>query len=69
MMKRTLDLVNNPNPDLKGDIILMHDSGGDRSNAVAFLPILIDTHAGQGLSVRAGVGADVPDTRRGKQAC
>jgi cellulose synthase/poly-beta-1,6-N-acetylglucosamine synthase-like glycosyltransferase/peptidoglycan/xylan/chitin deacetylase (PgdA/CDA1 family) len=48
MMKRTLELVNNPNEDLRGNIILMHDSGGDRSNAVAFLPQLIDTMRARG---------------------
>jgi len=48
MMKRTLDLVYNSNPDLKGNIILMHDSGGDRSNAVQFLPLLIDTMRAKG---------------------
>jgi len=48
MMKRTLDLVYNSNPDLAGNIILMHDSGGDRSNAVKFLPQLIDTMRAKG---------------------
>ena len=48
MMKRTLELVNNSNEDLKGNIILMHDSGGDRSNAIAFLPQLIDTMRAKG---------------------
>jgi cellulose synthase/poly-beta-1,6-N-acetylglucosamine synthase-like glycosyltransferase/peptidoglycan/xylan/chitin deacetylase (PgdA/CDA1 family) len=48
MMQRTLNLVNNSNPDLKGDIVLMHDSGGDRSNTVKFLPLLIDTMRAKG---------------------
>jgi cellulose synthase/poly-beta-1,6-N-acetylglucosamine synthase-like glycosyltransferase/peptidoglycan/xylan/chitin deacetylase (PgdA/CDA1 family) len=69
MMKRTLDLVNNPNPDLKGNIILMHDSGGDRSNAVAFLPILIDTMRAKGYEFVpvSNLMCNVPG--RGKQSC
>jgi len=42
MMKRVLEAVNNPNPELRGTIILLHDSGGDRSATVALLPGLID---------------------------
>jgi cellulose synthase/poly-beta-1,6-N-acetylglucosamine synthase-like glycosyltransferase/peptidoglycan/xylan/chitin deacetylase (PgdA/CDA1 family)/spore germination protein YaaH len=34
--------ITNPNADFRGNVILMHDSGGDRSATVAFLPILID---------------------------
>jgi peptidoglycan/xylan/chitin deacetylase (PgdA/CDA1 family) len=33
-----------------GTIILMHDGGGDRSNTVAALPIIIDTLRAQGYS-------------------
>ena len=38
MMKRTLAAVHAKNPDVRGNIMLMHDSGGDRSETVAVLP-------------------------------
>jgi peptidoglycan-N-acetylglucosamine deacetylase len=34
--------ITNPNDDFRGNIILLHDSGGDRAATVEFLPILID---------------------------
>ncbi len=42
MMQRILAAVNDPNPELRGNVILLHDSGGDRSATVALLPGLID---------------------------
>ena len=42
--------VTDPNPDARGNIILMHDSGGDRSQTVKLLPVLIDTLRAQGYS-------------------
>jgi cellulose synthase/poly-beta-1,6-N-acetylglucosamine synthase-like glycosyltransferase/peptidoglycan/xylan/chitin deacetylase (PgdA/CDA1 family) len=69
MMQRTLDLVNNPNPDLRGNIILMHDSGGDRSNAVAFLPTLIDTMRAKGYTFVPLSDLICPVASRGKPAC
>ncbi|MGC9953779.1 MAG: glycosyltransferase [Rhizomicrobium sp.] len=42
MMQRVLKAVNDPNPELRGNIILLHDSGGDRSGTVAVLSELID---------------------------
>jgi len=69
MMKRTLDLVNNPNPDLRGNIILMHDSGGDRSNAVAFLPILIDTMRAKGYQFVPVSDLMCRVATRGKPSC
>ncbi|HEU4548097.1 MAG TPA: glycosyltransferase [Rhizomicrobium sp.] len=50
MMKSVLRYVNHPNPDLRGNIILMHDSGGDRSRTLALLPVLIDRLRAQGYS-------------------
>ncbi len=69
MMKRTLDLVYNANDDLRGNIILMHDSGGDRSNAVKFLPQLIDTMRAKGWQFVpvSDLMCQVP--AKGKQAC
>lgn len=42
MMKSVLKSINDPNPDMRGNIILMHDGGGDRSPTVELLPQLID---------------------------
>ncbi len=42
MMQRVFKEVNDPNPEFRGNIILLHDSGGDRSQTVALLPELID---------------------------
>ncbi|HEX3756007.1 MAG TPA: glycosyltransferase [Rhizomicrobium sp.] len=50
MMRMVLRALNNPNPDLRGNIILMHDSGGDRSQTIALLPQLIDTLRARGYS-------------------
>jgi len=35
--------LNSPNPALRGNVILMHDSGGDRSKTLVLLPQLIDS--------------------------
>ncbi len=50
IVQRTLDQIHNPIPDYKGavNIILLHDAGGDRSQTVAALPILIDKLRAQG---------------------
>jgi cellulose synthase/poly-beta-1,6-N-acetylglucosamine synthase-like glycosyltransferase/peptidoglycan/xylan/chitin deacetylase (PgdA/CDA1 family)/spore germination protein YaaH len=48
--QRTLSQVNASNPEVRGNIILLHDSGGDRSATVAALPGLIDTLKAQGYS-------------------
>jgi peptidoglycan-N-acetylglucosamine deacetylase len=42
MMKLVEKSINNPNPELRGDIVLLHDSGGDRSQTIKLLPVLID---------------------------
>jgi peptidoglycan-N-acetylglucosamine deacetylase len=42
MIKSSLDAIQNPNPELRGNIVLLHDSGGDRSRTVAALGPLID---------------------------
>jgi cellulose synthase/poly-beta-1,6-N-acetylglucosamine synthase-like glycosyltransferase/peptidoglycan/xylan/chitin deacetylase (PgdA/CDA1 family) len=48
MMKDVLNEVASSNPDIRGNIILMHDSGGDRSQTIKLLPILIDTLRAKG---------------------
>ena len=56
---------NDPNPDLRGNIILLHDSGGDRTQTVKLLPDPDRHAAGAGLQLRAGVAswAASPATR------
>ena len=63
MMKNVMRAVNSPNPDLRGNIILMHDSGGDRAQTVALLPQLIDQMRARGyrfvpVSTLAGFSRD-----------
>jgi cellulose synthase/poly-beta-1,6-N-acetylglucosamine synthase-like glycosyltransferase/peptidoglycan/xylan/chitin deacetylase (PgdA/CDA1 family)/spore germination protein YaaH len=48
ILQRTLAGVHVTNPDLRGNIILFHDAGGDRSQTVAILPKIIDTLRAQG---------------------
>jgi cellulose synthase/poly-beta-1,6-N-acetylglucosamine synthase-like glycosyltransferase/peptidoglycan/xylan/chitin deacetylase (PgdA/CDA1 family)/spore germination protein YaaH len=48
ILQRTLAAVHSKNPDIRGNIILFHDAGGDRSQTVAALPKVIDTLRGQG---------------------
>jgi peptidoglycan-N-acetylglucosamine deacetylase len=50
MMKDVVREVEDPNPYVRGNIILLHDSGGDRSQTVALLPTLIDTMRAKGYS-------------------
>ncbi len=50
MMKDVVQEVEDPSPYVRGNIILLHDSGGDRSQTVALLPILIDTMRARGYS-------------------
>jgi len=48
MMEQVDRALNSPNPDLRGNVILMHDSGGDRSRTLALLPQLIDSLRARG---------------------
>jgi cellulose synthase/poly-beta-1,6-N-acetylglucosamine synthase-like glycosyltransferase/peptidoglycan/xylan/chitin deacetylase (PgdA/CDA1 family)/spore germination protein YaaH len=48
MMELVFRGLHHPNIDLRGNVILMHDSGGDRSQTIALLPVLIDTLRAQG---------------------
>src|SRR5262245_725302 len=50
IVQRVLKQVNDPSPENRGNIILLHDSGGDRSATVAALPDLIDRLKAQGYS-------------------
>ena len=51
MLQRTFKAITDPNPDFRGNIVLLHDSGGDRSATVAFLPLLIDQLRARGYQI------------------
>lgn len=50
MMNLVFKALYNPNPDLRGNVVLMHDSGGDRSKTLVLLPKLIDTLRAKGYT-------------------
>ncbi|HEX3429938.1 MAG TPA: glycosyltransferase [Rhizomicrobium sp.] len=50
ILERTLAAVRAKNPDLRANIILFHDAGGDRSQTVAALPKVIDALRAQGYT-------------------
>jgi len=50
MMKLVEKEIADPDPQLRGNVILMHDSGGDRSQTVKLLPVLIDRLRAEGYS-------------------
>ena len=50
IVQRVVSQVNDPNPETRGNIVLLHDFGGDRSATVAALPDLIDRLKAQGYS-------------------
>jgi len=63
IINRVLEQVSDPNPDIRGHVILLHDSGGDRSQTVAALPTLIDDLRAKGydlvtVSELAGLSRD-----------
>ena len=49
--RAVLEQVSDPNPDVRGHVILLHDSGGDRSQTVAALPGLIDALRAKGYDL------------------
>jgi cellulose synthase/poly-beta-1,6-N-acetylglucosamine synthase-like glycosyltransferase/peptidoglycan/xylan/chitin deacetylase (PgdA/CDA1 family) len=51
IISRTLAQVSNPNIEERGQIILLHDAGGDRSQTVAALPDLIDALRAKGFTI------------------
>jgi cellulose synthase/poly-beta-1,6-N-acetylglucosamine synthase-like glycosyltransferase len=50
IVQRVLAQINDPDPEKRGQIVLLHDGGGDRSKTVAALPALIDALRAQGLA-------------------
>jgi peptidoglycan/xylan/chitin deacetylase (PgdA/CDA1 family)/spore germination protein YaaH len=51
IISRTLTQIANPNPEERGQIVLLHDGGGDRSQTVAALPELIDALRAKGYEI------------------
>ena len=63
IVDRTLQRVGDNNPDTRGQVVLLHDSGGDRSATVAALPKLIHELRARGfrfvpVSELAGLSRD-----------
>ncbi len=63
IVSRTIAAVENTNPDERGDIVLLHDAGGNRAETVAALPQIIDGLRARGyqivqLSELAGLSRD-----------
>jgi len=48
IVQRVIEQVTDPNPDIRGHVILLHDSGGDRSQTIEALPKLIDALRAKG---------------------
>lgn len=51
MIRRVVAAIHSKNPEARGSMILLHDSGGDRSQTVAMLPGLIDRLRAQGYQL------------------
>ena len=49
IVQRTIDRAMDSNPETRGEIILLHDSGGDRSATIAALPKLIEQLKARGF--------------------
>ena len=73
IVQRTIDRLADTSPETGGQIVLLHDSGGDRSRTIAALPNLIDAIRAHGyklVTVSELVGmspaAAMPPTRAEK---
>ena len=63
IVNRVIEQVTDPNPAISGHVVLLHDSGGDRSQTVAALPRIIDSLRAKGydfvpISELAGLSRD-----------
>jgi peptidoglycan-N-acetylglucosamine deacetylase len=72
IVKRTIESATNPDPDSRGQVVLLHDGGGDRSQTLAALPRLITDLRAKGfkfvtISDLAGLSKDqaMPPVARG----
>ena len=51
IVSRVMEQIADTNPETRGQIILLHDAGGDRSQTVKALPTLIDQLRAKGLQI------------------
>jgi cellulose synthase/poly-beta-1,6-N-acetylglucosamine synthase-like glycosyltransferase/peptidoglycan/xylan/chitin deacetylase (PgdA/CDA1 family) len=51
IVKRIMDRMSDTNPETHGQVVLLHDAGGDRSRTVAALPRIIDGLRAKGLDI------------------
>src|SRR6185503_19821220 len=63
IVSRTLDRAGDTNPETRGQVVLLHDAGGDRSATIAALPRLIEQLKARGfrfvaVSELAGLSID-----------
>jgi cellulose synthase/poly-beta-1,6-N-acetylglucosamine synthase-like glycosyltransferase/peptidoglycan/xylan/chitin deacetylase (PgdA/CDA1 family)/spore germination protein YaaH len=68
MLRSVFASLHSKNVDARGSMILLHDSGGDRSQTVAMLPVLIDRLRAQGyklvpVSELAGISREQANPR------
>ena len=51
IVQRIMDRMADTNPETRGQVVLLHDAGGDRSHTVAALPRIIDGLRAKGLEI------------------
>ena len=51
IVQRIMDRMADTNPETRGQVVLLHDAGGDRSQTVAALPRIIDGLRAKGLEI------------------
>ncbi|MTD95790.1 glycosyltransferase [Hyphomicrobium sp. xq] len=51
IVKRIMDRMGDTNPETHGQVVLLHDAGGDRARTVAALPRIIDGLRAKGLDI------------------
>ncbi|WP_037506879.1 hypothetical protein, partial [Rhizorhabdus wittichii] len=51
IVQRTIDGVESGSPDFSANVVLLHDSGGDRAQTVAALPLVINALRARGYQL------------------
>jgi cellulose synthase/poly-beta-1,6-N-acetylglucosamine synthase-like glycosyltransferase/peptidoglycan/xylan/chitin deacetylase (PgdA/CDA1 family)/spore germination protein YaaH len=51
IVQRVLERMADKDPETRGQVVLLHDAGGDRSQTVAALPVLIDALRAKGYEI------------------
>ena len=51
IVQRVMDRMADTNPETRGQVVLLHDAGGDRAHTVAALPRIIDGLRAKGLEI------------------